>query len=202
MEDLRKNDSRLSLLLFYFGLGLFYFIYGLITIETQPDYKITNLPAGVRRAIDGLFIMVLSLIAKKNKNKRPWKILLRQRKLMFYATFSLILHYGGMISPFDIYDSYPFFNRLMHMNASMVILLIFYYGFSQDSKTTLSLLTGIIGIIWEILEYLTLPPDLNYWTVINIAYGWYDTKLDLLFNAGGIFIGLLIISFNKIGDTD
>ena len=47
------------------------------------------------------------------------------------------------------------------------------------------------------MEFLTIPDNIDYWTVNSIAYGWADTKGDMLANIIGILIGIIYVKFNK-----
>lgn len=178
--------------------GLVYSIIGIITYFTLTSEKnITHLPAWFRRTIDGLFILFFCFYVRKHPNKRPWRGWFKNEWILLYALISLLIHYGGMLPPIYLYDRVPIFNKLTHVNASIVILFLLSYGRETDQPRISDFaITLIIGILWEISEYLTTPDHINYWTVIDIGYGWDDTKGDLIAN----FIGIIcayILSYVK-----
>jgi hypothetical protein len=177
-----------------------YILYGLFTYIAYPDERlITHLPAWFRRVFDGLLVIIFGIITIKYPNKYPWKGWFDQSWVLWYALFSLVIHYGGMVPPIYIYDRVPFFNKILHANASLVIFLLLRVGRRNNTKYLWAdiFITITIGIIWEIFEYLTIPDNINYWTVNSIAYGWHDTMGDLIANLIGIILGIIIIKIIK-----
>lgn len=178
-------------------IGFLYMVLGILTYFMEPaDREITHLPAWFRRVIDGLFVFFISLYAIRAPNQRPWRGWFQHPKFLWYALISIVVHYGGMLPPFYLYDHFPFFNKVMHINASIVVLMFLTY--SHDSITPRFsdyLLTISIGLIWELLEYLTTPSDVNYWTVIDIGYGWHDTVGDIISNCIGILTAWIYFTY-------
>lgn len=180
--------------------GFTYLIYGLYTFIAYPDERlITHLPAWFRRVFDGILVIIFGLITIKYPNKYPWRGWFIHSWILWYALFSLIMHYGGMVPPIYIYDRVPVFNKILHANASLIIFLLLRMG-RKDSMRYLwvdILTTTFIGIIWEVLEYLTIPDNIDYWTVNSIAYGWIDTKGDMVANIIGIILGIIMVKLIK-----
>ena len=180
--------------------GFLYTIYGIYSYITYPDERlITHLPAWFRRVFDGLLVVIFGIITINYPNRYPWKGWFSHSWILWYALFSLIIHYGGMVPPIYIYDRVPVFNKILHANASLIIFLMLRVG-RMDYRRYLwvdILITAFIGIIWELLEYLTIPDNIDYWTVNSIAYGWIDTKGDMLANIFGIVLGIIIVKLNK-----
>jgi hypothetical protein len=86
----------------------------------------------------------------------------------------------------------------MHVNASIVILFLSLRGFEREvASYTDVTITFMIGLIWEVAEYLTTPETINYWTIRDIGFGWHDTKGDLLSNVIGIIIGYVSIIYYR-----
>lgn len=180
--------------------GFTYLIYGLYTFFAYPDERlITHLPAWFRRVFDGILVIIFGLITIKYPNKYPWRGWFIHSWILWYALFSLIMHYGGMVPPIYIYDRVPVFNKILHANASLIIFLLLRMG-RKDSRRYLwvdILTTTFIGFIWEIMEYLTIPNNIDYWTVNSIAYGWIDTKGDMVANIIGIILGIIMVKLIK-----
>ena len=181
--------------------GFIYVIYGIYSYISYPDERlITHLPAWFRRIFDGMLVIIFGLITIKYPNKYPWKGWFSHTWILWYALFSLIIHYGGMIPPIYIYDRFPIFNKILHANASMVILLLLRIGKKDSSKYlwTDILITLLIGFIWEIMEFLTVPDDIDYWVVRSIAFGWIDTQGDMLANIVGLVLGSLFLRTKSV----
>ncbi len=180
--------------------GFIYAIYGIYSYLAYPEERlITHLPAWFRRLFDGLLVIAFGIFTIKYPDKYPWKGWFMNSWILWYALFSLIIHYGGMVPPIYIYDRVPIFNKILHANASLVIFLLLRVGRKDSSKYLWVdiLITLLIGLIWEIMEYLTIPENIDYWTVNSIAYGWIDTLGDLLANLMGIMLGTIIIKIIK-----
>lgn len=192
-EKIESTRIPLIWYLFFFA-GIIYSLIGLLSlIFIHQEREITHLPAWLRRIMDGSFIIIISLIALINKNKRPWKGWFETPLLLYYSLLSLIVHYGGMLPPFYLYDNLPFFNRVMHFNATFILIILSFKGREANLPQLIDVINvSFIAVLWEFLEYLTTPPSIDYWTVINIGYGWWDTKLDLLFDLFGIIFALLV----------
>ncbi len=178
-------------------IGIIYTFIGFLSYNAEGGYEITHIPAWIRRIIDGSFVIIVVILGIKNKETSPFKQWFANSWIITYSLISLIIHYYGMLPPFYLYDRYPYFNKILHANASIILFFLIKIGFDKNNTMT-SLFTLFIGILWEFLEYLTTPPDINYWTVIDIGYGWYDTKGDMIANLIGILIANLIDYINKI----
>ena len=180
--------------------GFIYAIYGVYSYIAYPDERlITHLPAWFRRLFDGILVLLFGGITIKYPSKYPWKGWFQHSWILWYALLSLVIHYGGMVPPIYIYDLVPIFNKILHANASLIIFLLLRVGRKDSSKYFWvdMLITSSIGLIWELMEFLTIPDNIDYWTVNSIAYGWADTKGDMLANIIGILIGIIYVKFNK-----
>lgn len=179
--------------------GFIYIIIGIISIFAVPaEPKITHLPAWFRRILDGLFIVIFGLLVIKYPEKHPWKGWFDNSWVLSYGFVSLIIHYGGMLPPVYLYEHFPFFNKIMHVNASIAILFLSTYGCERKIPQSFDIgITFLIGIIWEIAEYLTTPSNINYWTVFDVGYGWNDTKGDLIANIIGIMLSYAFCYFKN-----
>jgi hypothetical protein len=175
--------------------GLGYTIIGIFTyFAYDTERTITHLPAWFRRTFDGIFVMVAGIVITQYPNRRPWRNWFNNSWILWYSYITLVVHYVGMLPPVYIYDRIPIFNKIMHVNASFLLIFLFTYGFERDLPNLIIILFTLeIGLVWEIAEFMTTPDNVNYWTVQDVGYGWYDTKGDLIANFIGTILGILTL---------
>lgn len=182
--------------------GLGYAIIGIITyFAYDTERTITHLPAWFRRTFDGVFVMIAGIIITQHPNRRPWRSWFNKSWVLWYSYITLVVHYAGMLPPVYIYDRIPIFNKIMHVNASFLLIFLFTYGIERDLPNWITVLFTLeIGLVWEIAEFLTTPDDVNYWTVRDVGYGWYDTQGDFVANLVGTVIGILTLYLKNWSD--
>ena len=124
--------------------------------------------------------------------------------LQFLLTFIILSNALGDLGLYQLYKFGFEFDKLMHFLNPMLILLLFplflQKRFEIQKQQALALTFGImifVGVGWELFEYLT---DQVFKTHIYGIYGTdinNDTKYDLIFDAVGSTVGLLLSLYTK-----
>lgn len=169
----------------FFGMAA----WGVLSLGADPDFVFDKFLSA------GFFVVLLVLYERFRLNL----------KLIISVVFAIGLHQAKLYG--DVYFGFIQFDMIMHVVGAFAVALIIYQWFIHEERSTrhwkkvafVTILVVMgIGAVLEIVEffgYANLPEGggiLHYGE--GDEGGWSDTAQDMMFNAAGALVGVVVMS--------